>query len=382
MLHLFKKIYLEHDVNIDYNYDRVVISELNGVQNWSEIEKISSGKLISYGKNLNSLNGIVSFINLLDTVNQQTIQTNKPVYIYADKNNYYKIISLWYKIILPNASLEDVISYVKLNFAYKNFWKYVRRNKEMISDNFLFDETKLITEYNAIFVDRNEYLSFIDDNVGSFSIELLLSSYMYNGSRKEELKKSLLTLIKIEISRCLYEYKELLLMNLADNDYLNSLGANKNYTIDNLLEIVEDQSPILKTMFDPNIWKIVGNGVYDITTNLLNTNSDDMIYFKNITDTDIDNIERFLNITSGNNPNVNGFALIEIILNTLKIIKKGSITDSELDEILDHQTSQGVMHTTGVFYSSSHPTVNTYFIQHIFKLVKNENIIPLGSYVI
>lgn len=377
MLHLFKKVYLDFDDNIDINFDRVVISERFGITVWTEIEKLYSGRLFDYGKNLNTLQSYTSFLDMIVKLSDIVKETNKPIYIYADKDNYYKIISLWYKIILPNASLADIISYVKLNFAYKNFWKYVRGNKEMSSDNFLFDETKLITEYNAISVDRNEYLSFINDNAGSFSIELLLSSYMYNGSRKEELKKSLLTLIKIEISRCFYEYKEILLMNLTNNDYLNSLGANKNYTIDNLSEIVADQSPILKTMFDPNIWKIVGNGVYDITTNLLNTNSEDMIYFKNITDADIDNIERFLNITSDNNPGVHGF-----ILNTLKIIKKGSITDSELDEILDLQTSQGVMHTTGVFYSSNHPTVNTYFIQHIFKLVKNKNIIPLGSYVI
>ena len=31
MLHLFNKIYLEHDDNIELNIDRVVISETNGV---------------------------------------------------------------------------------------------------------------------------------------------------------------------------------------------------------------------------------------------------------------------------------------------------------------------------------------------------------------
>ena len=146
MLHLFKKVYLEHDDNIDYNFDRIVISELNGVQNWSEIEKISGGRLISYGKNLNNLNNINSFNDLLNKVNEKTIETNKPVYIYADKDSYYKILSLWYKIILPNAITNDIISLVKLNFDYKNFlkissyWNMVDKKK---NNNILFDSEKL-----------------------------------------------------------------------------------------------------------------------------------------------------------------------------------------------------------------------------------------------
>jgi len=124
MLHLFRKIYLEHDVNIDFNRDRVVVSEKCGVSNWSELEKISTGELISYGTDLNSLNNISSFLELLNKIKQKTILTNNPVYIYADKKNYYKILSLWYKIILPNATVNDVVNYVKIFLIIKIFGKY------------------------------------------------------------------------------------------------------------------------------------------------------------------------------------------------------------------------------------------------------------------
>lgn len=379
MLHLFKKIYLEHDANIDFNYDRVVVSELNGVQNWSEIEKISGGQLLSYGKNLDSLNNINSFKDLLNKVNDQTITTNKPVYIYADKNNYYKILSFWYKIILPNANVNDIVSLVKINFDYKNFWKVssywnmVDKNK---NNDILFDSEKLLIEYNNLEINRQEYQSFIDNNISNFSVEFLLASYLYNGSKKNNLKNSLIPLVKIEISKWLYNIRELFTYHLLNKNFLTRIGITETYNINNCFDVLKNNHPIIQTFYNnPNVFLLnnLDHATYDI---VLTTGSNSLINFNNITDQHIENIRQFLVSL--------GVSEVEwsYLITVLPLLRNSEFTDQQLDDIINHQSSQDSSFTTGTFYGTNFPTINTYFIQHIFNEFNANNKQALAPYVL
>jgi hypothetical protein len=379
MLHLFKKVYLEHDDNIDYNFDRIVISELNGVQNWSEIEKISGGRLISYGKNLNNLNNINSFNDLLNKVNEKTIETNKPVYIYADKDSYYKILSLWYKIILPNAITNDIISLVKLNFDYKNFlkissyWNMVDKKK---NNNILFDSEKLQSEYNNLNINRQEYQSFIDNNISSFSVEFLLASYLYDGSRKDSLKSLLIPLVKIEISKWLYNIRELFTYHLLNRNFLNKIGITETYNINNCLDVIKNNHPIVQTFYNnPNVFLLnnLDHSTYDV---VLTTGSKSLINFENITNQHIENIKQFL--VSLGVSEVEWSYLIDI----LPLLRNSEFTDQQLDSIIKHQSSQDSSFNTGTFYGTNFPTINTYFIQHIFNEFNSNNKQALAPYVL
>jgi hypothetical protein len=378
MLYLFKKVYLEHDANIDFNFDRVVISELNGVKNWSEIEKISGGELISYGKDLNSLNNVSSFLELLNKVKEQTIKSNKPVYIYADQKNYYKIIALWFKILLPNATTENIVEYVKLFFDYKNFlrisayWNQVDKNK--VTD-IIFSQKNLRNEINSLDVNRNDYMTFINENIESFNVELLLSSFLYNGSRANELAKSVLPLIKIEISKYLYDLRETFMYNLVNAKFLKKIGIEETYNINNYMDIVKNENSIVKTFFNnSDVWKItlMCSETYHI---LLTNGSNSLINFENITENDIANIKQFLDILGVNNRESN--FLIEII----PLLKTNSVTTEELKTLISYQNQQDSSFTTGTFYGLGFPTINTYFIQHIFN-VYEDNKELLSGYVI
>ena len=379
MLHLFRKVYLEHDANIDYNYDRVVISELNGVQNWSEIEKISGGKLISYGKNLNNLNNISSFKDLLDKVNEQTIKTDKPVYIYADKDSYYKILSLWYKIILPNATTSDIISLVKLNFDYKNFlkissyWNMVDKNK---NNDILFDSEKLQSEYNNLEITRKEYESFVDNNISSFSVEFLLASYLYDGSKKNNLKSSLIPLVKIEISKWLYNIRELFTYHLLNKNFLTKIGITETYTMNNCLDVLTNNHPIVQTFYNNSSVFLLNNLDYSTYDVVLSTGSKSLINFVNITDQHIENIRQFL--VSLGVSEVEWSYLIDI----LPLLRNSEFTDQQLDDIINHQSSQDSSFNTGTFYGTNFPTINTYFIQYIFNEFNSNNKQALAPYVL
>jgi len=383
MLHLFKKIYLEHDVNIDFNYDRVVVSETNGVKLWSEIEKISGGKLLSYGKNLNELNNISSFLDLLNMINIQTTKTNKPVYIYADKNNYYKILSLWYKIILPNATVNDVANYVKINFDYKNFWKiskYYNMLNKNINTDIIYDDNKLRYEYDSLNIDRNDYETFIKENVGTFNIELLLSSYLYNGSRKEELKKIILSFLRIEVTKSLYSFREIFTYQLHNKKFLSKIGITDTYNIGNALDVLKNENPIIQTFYNnDSVWRLsmLNNDTYFI---LLDSGSNSMINFENITDEHIVNIKEFITAIGISETDAIGLEA-NYLFNLIPLIKSDTITDEQLDQIITHQTSQEPCVTTGTFYSTTFPTINTYFIQHVFNVYENNKEL-LSGYVI
>jgi len=384
MLHLFRKIYLEHDVNIDFNRDRVVVSEKCGVPNWSELEKISTGELISYGADLNSLNNITSFLELLNKIKEKTILTNNPVYIYADKKNYYKILSLWYKIILPNANVNDVVNYVKIIFDYKNFWKISRwwnMIEKSITTDVIFDSELLISEYNSLNIDRNDYANFINENISTFNIELLLSSYLYDGSRKEELKKIILPFLRSEVTRALYGMREILIYHLVNTKFLKKIGITDNYGINNILDVLKNKNPTIQTFFNNNsVWKIsmLDHDCYGF---LLNIGSQSMISFENITDNDISNIKNFLKTIDISETDSVGIEW-NYLLDLIPLIKTQTITDNQLNDIITHQSSQESCVTTCTFFSVSFPTVNTYFIQYIFNQKNENNTKILAPYVI
>ena len=55
MLHLFNKTYLEFDDKIEINFDRVVISDQYGIPMHQELDKVSYGELIQFGKSFDEV---------------------------------------------------------------------------------------------------------------------------------------------------------------------------------------------------------------------------------------------------------------------------------------------------------------------------------------
>jgi len=112
-----------------------------------------------------------------------------------------------------------------------------------------------------------------------------------------------------------------------------------------------------------------------------NWGSDSMISFENITDEDIFNIKQFL-INIGISETDSAGMEWRYLLDLIPLVKSNTITDEQLDQLINHQESQESLVTTGTFYSISFPTVNTYFVQHIFNQFNEDNTEILAPYVI
>jgi len=250
-----------------------------------------------------------------------------------------------------------------------------------ITTDVVFDSELLISEYNSLTINRGDYTNFINENVSTFNIELLLSSYLYNGSRKEELKKIILPFLRSEVTRSLYGMREVLTYHLVNSKFLKKIGITDTYNIGNLLDVLKNKNSIIQTFYNNNsVWKIsmLDHDCYGF---LLNIGSQSMISFKDITDNDISNIRKFLadiGISETDSVGIEWNYLLDLI----PLIKADTITDNQLNDIIVHQSSQESCVTTCTFYSVSFPTVNTYFIQYILNQNNENNTKILAPYVI
>jgi hypothetical protein len=375
MLHLFNKVYIEHEDCISPDYDRVVISATNGVELYKSLEEISSGELIAHATSLDELVGAgktyASYVAMFTALANKVKESGKVVYIYVDPTTYYKLSALWLKIVLPNVTSADATRYMRTNHLHQKLWHYSRKTATVAIDalaNGTFNEGQFQFDFNNTLVNRSDYESFINDNVAGFSVELLLASYVYNGSRKTELKNSIKPLLKKEIEKLLYEFKEVVVYHMSNASVMTALGSSTTYTIDNLQDAVNDSASKIAVFFKNSIWNTEGIGV-NSTNNSININ--------NITADDIANIKAMVSVAQGdwNYSEVNK-------LDFIPYVQKATFDDADLTAILDYdQSNTDILHTSGAFYSTEHTTVNNYFVKYVMGL-RGGNVSALNAYVV
>ena len=78
MLHLFNKVYLEFDDKIEINFDRVVISERYGIPMLDQLNKVSYGELVTFGKSYEEVIG-EDFAGFVATLKDFGKTTNKKI---------------------------------------------------------------------------------------------------------------------------------------------------------------------------------------------------------------------------------------------------------------------------------------------------------------
>ena len=191
MFHLFDKSYLHFDDVINSSFDRVVISEINGVRLLDLYEKIDIGKLIHFEKNIDD----TSFVDLIQKIYDHGKSSNNRIIIYCDKINYCKFLTKWLKLILPNLTLESYKNYIKL-FVFKervNFNNSEGDNKTTEDSNSFWSSEHLFENVDTIFNNIVINLSEIEKIKSlklNYSIEFLLTDYFSNSEKNLQLLKS------------------------------------------------------------------------------------------------------------------------------------------------------------------------------------------------
>lgn len=332
MLHLFNKVYLEFDNKIDLNFDRVVISSNYGTPMLEQLDKVSQGSLIAYGKDLADLyNGpqsINNFADLITTVKEHGDQSDKKIIIYADNDSYIALTVLWFKTICPLMTSD----------AYKEFMELAVFKERAVSNTPLSTTSSLSLQslynglgdisaaYGKYAVNETQTDNILDLNL-NYSYELLLATYLSGDARHVDgLKKVVHLFLRRWFQELFTDNRQMCLLNLTNYRFKDVLGIDSvDITAANPLIDID----VLESYGDPEIWDLNGttNSVYSFCK-LGGLSSDKALALKN---TLLNVYEKF----EGMQTDRNQFR----ILDWINYACRDEITDSELSIILNELAS-------------------------------------------
>lgn len=387
MFHLFKKVYLDFDDKINMSYDRIICSQEYGANaDSTELSKVFYGERIKSAKSVEDLIGrnklYPSLLAMLEELDSRVDQYNSSIYIYCDKTSYYKLVTLWMKVMLPFCTANAAWDFFKSHlFKEKNFVNSKLSASARFAsnaDNWIAQEAEFRHYWNNTSVNRSEYTAFLQKNKNKLRLEFLVASYLYDGRNAEELAKCITPLVKKDLEKFLYEHKELILVHLQRPIFQRLLECeNGPYTFDNFYDMMDDPSPLVQVMFKPEIWGENRSSMYSATSN-------DSINIAAFTDEDIENLKKFSVVTAAIwceeeiytsmslRSEIDKFAFIKMLRN------KPYFDTDDLAKIMEYEIHHKY-HSAGSFYSIDLRSVNTYFMDHL--LMNHENKGALRPYV-
>ena len=127
MLHLFKKVYVAPDNNIDVSFDRVVISKEHGVDLLDSLKASQPGTLLAFAKEVKNLIGsknlpYVDTVDMFDKLGDHTDKHGKRVVIYCDHHAFMKIMALWFRMIFKKTNKAAAVDLLEsMVFKHKLF---------------------------------------------------------------------------------------------------------------------------------------------------------------------------------------------------------------------------------------------------------------------
>ena len=369
MLHLFNKTYLELDDKIELNFDRVVISNINGVNIAEFLDKAVQGKLIKYGKNLDDFN----FFNLIAELESFGSLSNKKILIYCDKNNYTKFLIKWFKTILPHIDLNSFNRLVNLT-VYK---EKIINNTQMqsvkpVKMDVLWEGLGDLTEkFNSEIIPEDSR-NFIKNLNLKYSYEFLLADYFSNlNNFSNNYFNPLKTTVHLFLRRWFQELfkdnREMILFNVLNKNFQTAL----NFTEDDLnLNSVNPLSsiPSLKYYADETIW---------IQENILSNNFQ-ICNLNNLSQTQIDGIRNLFKKIFDEIEEIQIDNSVFQVLNFLEYACKESITTEELNNVLNFVVENPF--DTCLIPKFDFQNVNYIFLHHLLNLKRDNSIEALTKF--
>jgi len=346
MFHLFNKVYLSSDKLIDINFDRVVISNENGVRSLESIEQYSQGILSIYGKNLNEAiinSSTKDFSGLIKKLIEDTNVSNKKLIIYVDDQSFINFLSHWLKFIFNNidssSAWKIVNSYVDKEKKYLNWRKLSTSGSNVI----LFEN---ITEelFKQIF--NNTNVSFNETTYNSIksglSFEILLASYLFEkNSVGEHLKNTLKNILHRSMQELVLEIKHTVYKNIKKPLFANLIDDISFFTS--------------STLYKSEILGQVGSSS---RVDIINATNEDIEKFKTVSKSIFENWEEFQTTSTI----INKVDLLDYI--------RKDLTDEDITYIIENEKIS--KSNVRVFSSDDEEKINVYFLDFILNTISSE----------
>lgn len=378
MIHLFSKVYLAHDTLIDMHYDRVVISERNGVHVPSLLDDITNGDLLgvapSYEEMIGEGKQFDTFISLLSLLGNKVEEHGGRVFIFADSAAFNIILSHWYGVILPNINYDSLISLGKsIQFKFNAF----NGGSRSSVSNQHYREIDMSNLFLSPAEETEDLTSFIELYRGKFSVEYLIASYLYDGSHKEELKSVMLKIYKKSLEVLMTDIKEGFLVTLLHKGFAERFNLDQVYTFDNFTDILNDQSDIAQLFLSDRLWHSpwikLPSSTSSSYSNLKTENitQEDAIAFKQA-------IVDFAEYSMGDLIWNSTLKKEEIKLDFIEVFS--NFTDDLLDDMLAADRDSESVH--GAFFPINLETVNHYLIRTLMYAHRDGDIDTLRLFTV
>ena len=215
------------------------------------------GVLIKHAKSIEEILENQTFSSFIDDLNSRIVDNDKKIIIYLDDDNFCKFMSIWFKSIFENPTStscwEIIYNYLLKERIVRN-WEY-----SYVSSDFKVFSSVTEEKFSSYFSESN---SFEIKNIKSLlSFELLIASYLADGSNKSELKSSLFNILKRTLEELVLDMKKTYKKNYKKSVFPN-LNVDDNFFSNSSLYVSE---PIGK-VGSSSLIDIVGASENDITT--------------------------------------------------------------------------------------------------------------------
>jgi hypothetical protein len=217
MLHLFKRVYLASDSQIDTNFNRVIISTRFAIPMLQALETIVGGELLMYSSSLPELytkENLSGFAGLITKLNQYSESSDKRIMVYVDDAAFTEFMCLWSKYIFqqPTAASSWLIvkKYIEKETRYQS-WRM--NTPGMLAEN-LFADISKDTYYSEFATAQTTPADSTYAEIKQhLSLEYLIASYLVNGSSIAELNYALKNIVMRGLQEWILEVKECVYKN-------------------------------------------------------------------------------------------------------------------------------------------------------------------------
>lgn len=344
MFHLFNKVYLSSDCNIDINHDRAVLSKEYGVPMYIALDKVCQGELILHAhsveeaiKNYN----LKGFDELIRVLEQYSTTSGKMLIVYCDDANFLDFISKWFKRIFKDIDHDSawtiVDSYITKQKRQQS-WRF--NNSSMIHKLF---ESVTAQGFKDVFdsVETPEEVDEVFERIKSgLSLEVLVASYLYNGSNESQLCTNVENILSRTVQEILLEIKH----TIYKNQYKPIFGIDYD----------------VKFFQDSTIYT---------TATLGNVGSSSHIEIKNASDKDI---ETFKKVAKQVYVEWDGFKETSPVIERLNLINiaKDGVSKEELDYLLDMEKNS--KSNVRLYSAIDEEKFNTIFLDVVLSLSEEQ----------
>lgn len=212
MLHLFNKVYVDF-TRPEKNVDSIVITD--------------------------------DYFNLIVYAKEHVARTKQKLVLYSDKETFLKFVSYWFKGIFQCPTALGTYAIIKCHLLKENQLPKFDRGVIAIPV-FEVTEDEFVTIYNSVDVSE-DFIETIKQVVGGISFEFLLTTYLYTGEYKSELKKEIHKLMKRDVQGFITETRESILEN-STKSKLHRIFGLRAYTYIDAETIIYD--PKMSWFFD------------------------------------------------------------------------------------------------------------------------------------